>query len=87
MDMSVRHSGRPGLKRPMSFEDPNRRIIEPESLPGGPSVSLDQPTSAQRAPTRLAAPETPLDLGAMGKLQALFELLDRWDQQEQTNEK
>lgn len=86
MDMSARHPDR-RLEAHMSFESSKRRIVEPERLPGTISARPDQPVLAGDELAPSLAPENPLDLNALGRLRALFELLDKWDQEEKADEK
>jgi hypothetical protein len=73
--------------RHMSFESSKKHLVEPERLPGTTSVHSDQSVLAQSELPPLPAPENPLDLDALGSLRILFELLDKWDQEEKADEK
>jgi hypothetical protein len=88
MDMSARHPDRQSVgSRHMSFESSKRRLAEPERLPGTESVHPDQPVLVDSELAAVPAPESPLDLDALGSLRTLFELLDTWDQEEKADEK
>jgi hypothetical protein len=73
--------------RHMSFESSEKRLVEPERLPETTSVHRDQPVLAQSELAPHPATENPLDLDALGRLWTLFELLDKWDQEEKADEK
>jgi hypothetical protein len=60
----------------MSFETSKRRSVHP-----------DQPVSAENELASDPDTENTLDLDAVGRLRSLFELLDKWDQEEKTNGK
>jgi hypothetical protein len=71
----------------MSFESSKRRLVEPEQLPETTSVDRDQPVLAQSELAPHPTPENPIDLDALGRLRTLFELLDKWNQEEKVDEK
>ncbi len=71
----------------MSSGISKRRIVEPEGLPQSISVQQDQqvPGGDELAPG--PDPENTIDLDSLGRLRSFFELLDKWDQEEKTDEK
>jgi hypothetical protein len=71
----------------MSFETSKRRIVKSERHPRTISVQLDQPVLAESELASGPHPENTLDLDSLARLRGLFELLDKWDQQEKTDGK
>jgi hypothetical protein len=71
----------------MSFETSKRRIVKSERHPRPISVQWDQPASAESELASGPYPENTLDLDSLERLRGLFELLDKWDQQEKTDGK
>jgi hypothetical protein len=71
----------------MSFETSEKRIVEPERDPGKLCAHQGQSLSPDSGLKPLANPENALDLDALTRLRAFFELLNRWDQKETDREK
>ena len=84
-DGHVGTSSRPAFGSRHMSESSKRRLVEPERLPGTTSVHPDRPVLADSE--LVSAPQYPLDLDALGRLRTLFELLDKWDQEEKADEK
>jgi hypothetical protein len=71
----------------MSFETSENRIVEPERDPGKLCAHQGQSLSPDSELTPLATSGTALDLDALARLRAFFELLGSWDQKETDREK
>jgi len=71
----------------MSFDTSERRVVEPNNPPRSDSVHQNQPVPAEGELASGADPKNNLDLDSLGRLRSLFELLDKWGQEEKADEK
>jgi hypothetical protein len=86
MDMSVGSGKFPPNFHGMAIETPKRRLSEGRDSPDLKCASRDETElAAETAPARTA--DFGLDAGSIAAFRSFFELLDRWDQEENENEK
>jgi hypothetical protein len=69
----------------MSFKTSKRRIVDPEQTPRTISVRPDQPVLVENELAPGPDTENTLDLDSLLRLRSFFELLDKWDQEEETD--
>jgi hypothetical protein len=71
----------------MSFKASKRRFGEPKNPVQSNCVHPDQPEAARGELASFPDPKNILDLDSLCRLRSFFELLDKWDQQENADEK
>lgn len=69
----------------MAIETPRRRLIEAIDTPDPKCASRDETELTQTAPASCA--DFDLDPSSIAAFRSLFELLDKWDQEENADEK
>jgi hypothetical protein len=71
----------------MSFKASKRRFVEPKQPLQSNCVHPNQLEAAQGELASFPDPKNTLDLDSLCRLRSFFELLDKWDQEENANEK
>jgi hypothetical protein len=71
----------------MSFKASKRRFVEPKNPVQSNCVHPDQPEAARGELASSPDPKNTPDLDSLCRLRSFFELLDKWDQEENADEK
>jgi hypothetical protein len=87
MDMSGRSTDRLQFETGMSFKASERRFVEPKQPLQSNCVHPNQLEAARGELASFPDPKNTLDLDSLYRLRSFFELLDKWDQEENADEK